>query len=241
MATGTDFCTDALRYAGIVGQGIDAAGEDIATALTLLNDMLAEWSSRQWLVYHMVDSSVVCNGALNYTIGPAGSIVAAVRPERIWAAYVRLLTLTAPSLQTDFPLELINSRQDYTRITLKQMQSFPQALFYDAAYPLGLLYPWPLPSAQFELHVVTQALLSQVTDLAATIVVPPEYNGAIKWNLARRLRAAYRYPADREVNSMAANGINVVSSNNFAVATLDMPSELVGGGRYNFFSDTVMR
>lgn len=241
MTTGTDICTDGLRYSGILGQGIDAAGEDIIAAKNLLNDMLAEWSARQWLVYHMQDSSVICTGALTYSIGPGGNIAVATRPERIWAAYVRLRTLTAPSLQTDYPLELINSRQDYSRIALKQMASFPQVLFYDAAFPLGLLYPWPLPGAQYELHVVTQAILAQVADLAATLVLPPQYNGPVKWNLARRLRAAYRYPADREVNAMAASGINVISSNNFAVPTLQMPAELVGGGRYNFFSDTVGR
>lgn len=239
MTTGTDFCTEALRYAGILGQGIEASGEDTAIAKNILNDMLAEWSTRRWLVYHLVDTAHACNGAVNYSVGAGGDVALPTRPERIEYCFVRLLNGGSPTLYTDYPLAQLLAREDYARVSLKQMQSFPYYYFYDAAYPLGFLYLWPIPNNQYELHIGTRAVLPQVDVLADDLNLPPGYDGAVKWNLARRLRVAYRYPADPEVNAMANNGINVVSSNNFAPPTLSIPSGLRGRARYNFYSDQV--
>src|ERR1700749_5311714 len=54
----------------------------------------------------------------------------------------------------DYPMTLLQSREDYNRIALKTLQSFPGYLFYDSAWPIGVLYPWPIPQANiYELHV----------------------------------------------------------------------------------------
>lgn len=239
MATGKQICTDALRIAGIIGKGIEAQAEDISAAFGALNDLLAEWSSRRWLVYQLIDSSFVCTGAINYSIGPAGNFPMTARPDRIEAAYVRLLTPATPTLRTDYPLNQILAREDYSRIALKQMQSFPSDFFYDPAFPMGFIYPWPIPTAQYELHVLTRAILESLNAVTDEVLLPRVYAGVIKWNLARRCRAEWRYKPDPEINAIAKNGINVISSNNFAVPELQIPSELRGGGRYNFYSDTV--
>ena len=237
--TAKQLCTSALWASGVVGQGIEPMAEDISVAFELLNEMLELWSSRRWLVYRLVDNSFVCTGAINYTIGPGGNINVTDRPDRVETAYVRLLTTPTPSLRTDYPLEQILAREDYSRITLKQMQSFPDSFFYDPAYPQGFIYVYPIPTAQYELHVVTREILAAIANLTDTVLLPRVYNGVIKWNLAKRIRVAYRYKGDSEINKLAQDGINVISSNNFAVPTLEIPAELRGGGRYNFYSDTM--
>lgn len=241
MTTGTDIAKDALLYAGITGQGIEPAGEDIQAALRVLNDMLAQWSHRRWLVYNLVENTKVCNGALRYSIGPGGDIDVDHRPDRIEAAFVRLLNGGSPTLYTDYTLEQILAREDYSRITLKQMNSFPQVYFYDSAYPLGYIYPWPLPSAQYELHVITRTILQKISTTAPgeTVVLPDEYDFALKWNAARRLRAAYRYPPDKEINALAQDGINTIRASNVQTPLLTLPAALTRNGRYNFYSDTV--
>lgn len=239
MATGKTICTEALRIAGVLGQGIEATAEDLSTAFGALNDLLALWSDRRWLVYRLIDSSFVCTGAINYTIGPGGNFDMTDRPDRVEAAYVRLLTTPTPSLRTDYPLEQILAREDYSRITLKQMVSFPDHYFYDPAFPLGFIYVWPIPTAQYELHVVTRQILASLAKVTDEVLLPRVYAGVIKWNLARRIRATYRYKPDEEINRLARDGINVISSNNFAVPELRVPAELTGGGRYNFYSDTM--
>ena len=132
-----------------------------------------------------------CHGLGGGDVGEAGGDDFVARPDRIEAAYVRLLQGGNPTLYTDYMLERILAREDYSRITLKKMASFPSVYFYDSAYPLGYIYPWPLPNAQYELHVVTRTILSRIDVAApgANYVIPDEYNAAIKWNAARRLRA----------------------------------------------------
>src|SRR5690242_18079094 len=125
IPTGKTVCTGALRAARVLGQGVEANAEDISVAFGLLNDLLSEWSSRRWLVYRLIDSAFVCTGAINYTIGPDGNFDMTARPDRIEAAYIRILTAATPSLRTDYPLEPILAREDYSRISLKQMVSQP--------------------------------------------------------------------------------------------------------------------
>lgn len=241
MTTGTDIAKDALLYAGISGQGNEPAGEDIQATLRIINDMLAQWSHRRWLVYNLVDTGKVCTGALNYSIGPGGFFDFVARPDRIEAAYVRLLQGGNPTLYTDYMLERILAREDYSRITLKQMKSFPNAYFYDSAYPLGYIYPWPVPDAQYELHILTRTILERI-DVRAPgneLILPDEYAAAIKFNAARRLRMAYRYPSDPELNALAQDGINTIRGSNVQVPLLQMPAGIRRNGRYNFYSDTV--
>lgn len=241
MATGTDIAKDALLYAGITGQGVEPAGEDIQAALRIINDMLAQWSHRRWLVYNLIDTALVCKGAINYSVGPGGDFDFIHRPDRIEAAYVRLLQGGNPTLYTDYSLEQILAREDYSRITLKQMASFPSVYFYDSAYPLGFIYPWPVPNAQYELHIITRTILVRIDTKApgVTVVLPDEYDAALKWNAARRIRAAYRYPPDKEINALAQDGINTIRASNVQTPLLRMPAGLRRNGRYNFYSDTV--
>lgn len=237
--TGADIIKDALFYAGITGQGIDPSGEDTASAKRICNDMLSEWSARRWLIYSLLDNSIVCDGRVSYTVGPGGAIPLAARPDRVEFAYIRLLQPQSPTLRTDYPLEQLLAREDYSRISLKQMASFPYYFFYDPSLPTGNIYPWPIPNNQYELHILTRVVLPRLDVLGDELIFPEGYEGALKWNLARRIRAAYRYPPNAEINALAANGINVISSNNFAVPMLQVPRELTGGGRYNFYSDQV--
>lgn len=237
--TAKQICTSALRAARVTGKGLEPDAEDISTAFDLLNELLALWSSRRWLVYRLVDTSFVCTGAINYTIGPGGNLDVTERPDRVEAAYVRLLTPATPTLRTDYWLDPIEAREDYAKITLKQIQSFPDSFFYDPAYPLGFVYVYPIPTAQYELHTLTREILSEIAKVTDDVLLPRVYSGVIKWNLARRIRIAWGYKADTEINAMAREGINVISSNNTAVPLLQMPRELTGGGRYNFFSDTM--
>lgn len=239
MATGKQICTEALRIAGITGKGIEPGAEDISTAFGALNDLLALWSSRRWLVYRLVDTAFTATGAVSYTVGPAGNFAMTDRPDRIEAAYARLLTAPAPALRTDYPLTQILAREDYSRVTLKQMQSFPGWYFYDPAYPLGYVHFWPLPNAQYEMHIITRQILEALVRVTDDVLLPRVYAGVIKWNLARRCRAIWRYKPDKEINDLAQDGINVISSNNFAVPELQVPRELRGGGRYNFYSDSM--
>lgn len=236
MTTGVDIVTSALLKARVTGVGNPPDAEQTARAFSLLNDMLALWSSQRWLTYHLLDFGITCTGAQFYTIGPAGDINVTARPDRIESAYIRILG--QGGLPVDYPLDPILAREDYSRIALKTLVSLPDSFFYDSDFPLGKIYPVPIPKAAiYELHVTTRVIMPQLARVTDTIALPPEYNHAIKWNLARLIRAEWGYPASAEINSIAQNGLNVVRSSNVQVPTLQMPAGLSRGGAYNFYSD----
>lgn len=238
--TGTDICTQALKKAGILGAGVDAEAEDIADALTDLNDMIAQWRVKRWLMFRLEDLSFVCNGSISYTIGPGSDLVVDPRPDRIESAFIRQLTNSGSNQPVDQPLQLISARETYSRIALKTQGSYPQYLWYDNKFPAGDLYPWPVPQATiYELHVQVKMVLASIdpASMGTAISIPGEYFAAMKFNLARRLRSAYRLPADQELNNLASDALAVIAGANAQIPRLLTPPELSRGGLYDIFSD----
>jgi hypothetical protein len=229
--------TRALRKSGVVGVGQTPAPEDTSDALADLNDILSQWQRKRWLVYHLVDVSKVSTGAQSYTVGP-GQDFDVARPDRIESAFLRQTVQSQPN-QVDYPLEIIQSREDYNQIRLKTLTSFPSSIFYDSAYPVGTVYPWPLPLANiYAIHLTLKEQLGQFTSLTQTVNLPPEYGAALLWNLCRWLRRSYQLPPDAEVNSLAQDSLNLIRNANAQIPTLGMPKTLIRDGVYNFWSDT---
>ncbi len=244
-----DLITQALKDAGALGIGQVPNAEEITDGWIRLQWMLQEWERERWLVYHLVTYLVTCTGAVTYTIGPGGNIPtggtagvpASARPNRLEAAFLRQITQPAPN-QVDYALRLLESMEDYSKITLKQLGSLAQCIFYDPAWPLGVLYPWPVPQANlYQLGVVVREQLPVAFLTLATVVsLPYEYYSAIVSNLALRCRPKYglgTYPGDM-VPVMAKNSLAVLRKGNTAIAELQMPSQLRRQGLYNVFSDT---
>lgn len=237
MTTARDLINDALKDSGAIGVGQTALAEDINDGLKRLNAMMAQWTRQRWLVYHLIDVAFTADGSQNYSIG-AGGDLNYPRPDRIEAAFFRQV-VGVPGNQVDYPLDVLNSREDYNRIALKSMGSFPSCLFYDSGFPLGYVYIWPVPSDQYEIHLSLKATLQSFTDLNAAFALPPEYEEAIRLNLAVRLRIKYQMPIDPQLIGTAKYALNVIRNSNAQIPTLQMPNGLVrGGGNYNIFSDS---
>jgi hypothetical protein len=235
--TAGDIIALSLFDAGIVGTGQTPQASDANKALTRLNDMIAQWTRRRWLVYHLIDVSKVSTGAVSYTVG-AGGDFDTPRPDRLeQGCFVRLLTTTAPN-QIDYSLQLIEARENYNQIAMKQMGSFPQAIFYDAAFPLGRVYPWPVPNTQYEIHLNIKGTLDNFPTLATAYNLPPEYAEAIRLNLIVRLRAAYQLTPDPTTDRLALVALNTIKNANAQIPFLQVPRELVRPRSYNFWSDT---
>ena len=240
MPTAADIIGRALRKSGVLGEGQNACEEDLADALADLNGMLAQWQRKRWLVYHLVDLAVACTGQLAYTVGPGGDFNVP-RPDRIEAAFLRQLN-TGGVLAVDYPLEILEAREDYNRVGLKTLGSFPQYVFYDAAYPLGSVYAWPVPSSLYELHITLKEQLGQVApgQVGQMLNLPPEYAEALMWNLAVRLRPSYQMQPDPTITALALDGLNLIRNANAQVPRLGMPAGIGRpGAGYNIFSDRI--
>lgn len=240
MTTPLDIIKQALKKSGVLGVGQSPLAEDTNDAYNDLQDMLGQWQRKRWLIWHLVDYSFVSTGAISYTVGPGGNFNINPRPDRIENAFFRQIINEVIPNQIDYPLELIEAREDYNRISLKQLMTFPQYLFYDSAFPTGLAYAWPvLQTNLYELHLTVKETLSQFTSLNENIVLPLEYFAALKFNLAIRLRQAYQLPPDPVLIGLAKDSLNVIRNANLQIPRLKIPTDLVRPGIYNVFSDQI--
>jgi hypothetical protein len=239
MTTPQDIIRQALKKAGVLGVGQTALAEDTNDAYYDLQDMLGQWQRKRWLIWHLVDYAFTSTGAISYTVGPGGNFAISPRPDRIESAFFRQTVGNIPPNQIDYPLDIIEAREDYNRITLKQLQSFPQYLFYDSAFPTGLIYPWPVVQANlYEIHITVKETLAQFTSLNQTINLPLEYMAALKFNLAVRLKQAYQMQPDAALIALAKDSLNVIRNANVQIAQLQCPPGLKRNGLYNIYSDT---
>lgn len=264
LTTASDLCYSALQESGAIGDGQTPTTAALTDALARLQWMLQQWERQRWKVYHLVDLAVVSTGKLSYSIGPGGDIntspamanpfnnqfnsqfgagnpmFTSARPARIESSFLRQLTQSQPN-QIDYPMQLLQSREDYNRIALKSLVSFPGYLFYDSAWPLGQLYPWPVPQANiYELHVsVIEQLPVSFPSSTTAVSLPYEYYLAIVYNLAIRLRPKYgiaSFPGD-VLPGLAKDSLKVLRGANVQIARLVQPTDLIRAREYNIFSD----
>ena len=268
FATAQDLVTFSLKAAGILGVGQTPLAQDLSDGFDALNAMLGLWNRRRWLIWHLVDVSLVSTGAPYYSVGIGGDFDVP-RPDRLEAAFFRQLigpqlspqpgftigvsTIGGPdgiggspypfgfsgSSNVDYPLELLESREDYNDITLKGLQSWPQYIFYDSAYPLGFVYPWPIPQASiYELHLTIKDTLAGFASLSSAITFPPEYIEPVWTNLTLRLAAIYQTEVRPDIAAMARAGLETIRSENAQIRRLSMPSSVWSTqSKYNIYSD----
>ena len=233
MTTPRDIITLAMKDCGAFGVGQTPLAEDVSDAFIRLNMMLAQWTRKRWLVYQLVDLHVVSTGATHYTIGSQADILITNRPDRLEDAYLRLLS----PVPTDTPLTVLQSREDYDKVALKSLVAVTTNVFYDPAWPVGVIYPTPAPPAgTYELHVIVKAVLEPFISLDQTVDLPSEYMAALHYNLTLRLGPGYGIPPNPIVQGLAADALDVVRGASAAIATLGMPPLLLSNGGFNVYT-----
>lgn len=231
--------TRALKKSGVNGVGQAPQAADLNDALDDLNDMFAQWQRRRWLVTDLVEVVFSPTGKTSYSIGPAITCdIIMARPDIISDAFLRLNPLA--QFPVDYRLDIIPSREDYNEIALKNQPGMMNGVYYDAAFPYGNIFVWPLPTANgsTEVHLFFKSQEYFSFGLDDNISLPPEYGEAILYNLAARLRPAYQLPPDPTVVALAVSSLATIRKANTQVPTLDMPSNLPGvrlhGGAMGF-------
>jgi hypothetical protein len=234
--TPRDLINLALKQAGVLGVGQTSQAEDINDAFTILNMMVSQWNKRRWLIFRLVDLAFIANGSGSYTIGPAGNFVSP-RPDRLEAAFIRINGV-------DYPLTVLQSREDYNRIPIKTIAGTTHSVFYDPTFPVGTLYTYPVANAGYELHLTVKMQITKFANLSEEINLPEEYQEAILYNLIPRLWTLFQMTPNaslfRTTAALAASALNTIRNANIAVPLLVMPPGLDGGGFYNVYTDEVV-
>ncbi len=162
----------ALKETGVLGVGQTPLDEDINDGFTLLHRMLAQWQKRRWIIPNLIDVSAKGNGLKSNLIGP-GQYYNTARPDEIQAAYFKQLNGGGANNLVSFPLDPIWSYEDYALVALKDLASWPQYFFYDAAFPNGNVFIWPIPDATYEIHLIVKGPIGFTIELKAGNIEAP--------------------------------------------------------------------
>lgn len=207
-----DILTRAMRAARVLGAGEAMDADDAADALLSLNQMLDSWQAERLFVYAVVERQFPLTAGLGvYTLGPAATFTAP-RPVRVEWAFTR------DAQNYDRGMQIIDDGR-FAAITLKTLgNTFPEALFYEATYPNGVVNLWPLPPAALTLHMGCWEVLTQYAGLNDLVQLPPGYEDAIVYSMAERLAPEYGKEATAAVVRIGAKARATVQQNNLPEA-----------------------
>lgn len=185
--TAQDIINDAFLRMGVYAPGESIADSDSQRMLSILNDMLDQWSNENLacFAYSQQSGALTVNKA-QYSIGTSGGADFAItRPLKLQdgpgMAYIQDSNSNNYYVEV-VPLDewnLIGNRGSTTT------SNVPNTLFYDPQFPLGLLNFWPTPNAGGYTAFWNSYL--QLVDFAATstaVSLPPGYKDALQKNLA---------------------------------------------------------
>lgn len=234
-----------LRTSGVLGVGQTPLPADLTDAQTMLKLLMQQWRQKRWLVFRLNTALVpLIPGKMVYKVGPAGGSGGTpdiitdgnFRPANIQSCYLRQAVGSGPNTYPiDFPMRILESRQQYDAISLKFLQSWPALIYYDPVVPLADLYVWPIPlQTLFSLYIAWQQAIDVAAEGAQTLelesVLPAETQLALMYQLAVLTSVNYKMPPDQNLEATARAAINVMRQTNFALQPLKMPTSLVGTG-----------
>ena len=197
MTTALDLITTAAQKIGALESGEVLTADEGTDCLNVLNSMLDFWQIDKLLVYQIVQSTYTWPAAtVSRTIGTCGNFNA-TRPIRIEdGTFFRDV-----ANNIDYPdIEIVRNRETYDSIVSKSDKGFsPEILFYDPAYPLGVLYVYPVPSGSLSLLLNTWQTLQSFAALTTVLSLPPGYQWMIEHNLAVHLEPVFSLPVPDRV------------------------------------------
>lgn len=220
-----DLITIALRKIGVLAAGELPDPAMAQDALGELNRLLEQWGlSSLMTVSRVTVIKALTSGQAAVTIG-AGGDINVTRPIRIGSAY------TSNGSQ-DTRLTQI-SRQEYDSLAYKTTYTsqFPCLLQYEAAFPVGTLRLWPVPSGGLTLTLAVEAQFSAFATILQTAALPPGYADAAIYGLARRLAPEYGRALDPNFLDEYRQVMKQVKRQNSQPRVLGIDSALAGIGR----------
>ncbi len=131
----------------------------------------------------------------------------------------------------------------YQAIALKNLpNAMFTAVYYNPTYPLGTIYLWPTPNTSIhDLVLYLPKQLSTFVDLSYEYNVPPGYEDALEWNLAKVFIAAYAVKEPTIIQSvigMATTSLATIKRQNTRMS--DMRNAFIWDRRtgYNILTGT---
>jgi hypothetical protein len=231
--TAGDQINGALRLIGQLAEGEVPSAETSADALTALNQMLDSWSAERLSVFSTQDQQFTWPASQKTrTLGPTGDFVGN-RPVLLDdSTYFR-----DPSNNISFGIKIINQQQ-YDGIAVKTVTStYPQVLWINMDMPNVSMYIYPVPTKALEWHFISVTELTEPATLATTLVVPPGYLRAFRFNLAAEIAAEFGIEPPPQVQRIAMSSKRNIKRINNPDDVMSLPYSIVATRqRFNIYS-----
>ena len=228
-----DQINGALRLIGQLAEGETPSAATSDDALTALNQMLDSWSAERLSVFSTQDQMFTWPASTkSRTIGPTGNFVGN-RPVLLDdATYFR-----DPSNNISFGIKIINQQQ-YDGIAVKTVTStYPQVIWVNMDMPNMDMYIYPVPTKALEWHFISVTELVEPATLATTLVIPPGYLRAFRFNLACEIAAEFGVEPPATVQRIAMSSKRNIKRINNPDDVMSLPYSIVATRqRFNIYS-----
>lgn len=215
----SELIRQSMKDIGALGSGETPTADELQDGFILLKQMVGQWQAQGLMIYAQSEISFTANGSDSYTIGTGGDVTAD-RPNSVASAFWRYGNI-------DYPLEVLNSFDDYQALRFKSEISNPQAVCYAASYPLGQLYVWPAPT-NGDIHLTVSAPLPTYSSVTNDLTVPPEYELALRYSLCELLGPSFGLNVRPAIISLAMRSRKIIKRNNVRIPTLNVGNKASG-------------
>jgi len=221
--TALDLIKGAMRLIGAIATGETPTADEANDALNTLNDVLEGWSLEGLAVWGSSNQTFnTVPGQKLYTVGPGGNFNTD-RPVNVFGGYCTFGGV-------DFQIEVVDQLA-YNRIALKsQQQPIIEQMLYVNENPLGFLTLWPVPSNVIPITLSCGRILTQIPNLATSLVYPPGYAKALRYSLAVHLAAEYGMVPAVDVATIARDSKGNIKNANMTPPVMTFDSVLTDDG-----------
>ena len=231
--TAGDQINGALRLIGQLAEGETPSAATSQDSLTAMNQMLDSWSSERLSVFSTQDQVFTwTQGFISRTLGPTGDFVGN-RPVLLDdATYFR-----DPSNNISFGIKIINQQQ-YDGIAVKTVTStYPQVLWINMDMPNVSMYIYPVPTKALEWHFISVTELVEPATLATSLIIPPGYLRAFRFNLACEIAAEFGVEPPPSVQRIAMSSKRNIKRINNPDDVMSLPYSIVATRqRFNIYA-----
>ena len=142
-----------------------------------------------------------------------------------------------PSNNISFGIKLINQQQ-YNGIAVKTVTStYPQVMFVNMKMSHVEMTVYPVPTKALNWHIISVTELTQPALLATTLVVPPGYLRAFRFNLACEIAAEFGVEPPPQVQRIAMSSKRNIKRINNPDDVMSMPYSIIATRqRFNVFA-----
>jgi hypothetical protein len=231
--TAGDQINGALRLIGQLAEGETPSAATSQDSLTAMNQMLDSWSSERLSVFSTQDQVFSWPpGLKSRTLGPTGDFVGNRPVQLDDSTYFR-----DPANNISFGIKIINQQQ-YDGIAVKTVTStYPQVIWLNMDMPNMDMYIYPVPTKVLEWHFISVTELVEPATLATSLIIPPGYLRAFRFNLACEIAAEFGVEPPPSVQRIAMSSKRNIKRINNPDDVMSLPYSIVATRqRFNIFA-----